>query len=194
MLRTVAGRQTDQRHAGARVPSACSKPGAARRSPPAPTSGSRSRRPCQVRLLPAPPPPAPIAEIERFTHAISDLPEAVNALRDHPVQHVLDAVGVDRIGRPAMQRPVRRRSAVVPGRLTRTPYDHFAILIRVDSAPFRCRNSPLPHVTDRGPLRAALAGVKILPVFRGCCRIRPGRTGRMLDSLPSSVETTSWHR
>ena len=31
------------------------RPGAARRSPPAPTSGSRSRRPCQVRLRPAPP-------------------------------------------------------------------------------------------------------------------------------------------
>ena len=34
------------------------------------------------------PPAAPIAEIERFTNAIGDLPEAVNALRDRPVQHV----------------------------------------------------------------------------------------------------------
>ena len=41
--------------------------------------------PAATRALP---PPAPIAEIERFTHAIGDLSEPVDALRDHPVQHV----------------------------------------------------------------------------------------------------------
>ena len=38
-----------------------------------------------TRTLPA---ATPIVEIERFTNAVSDLPETVNALRDRPVQHV----------------------------------------------------------------------------------------------------------
>ena len=51
----VADRQTDRRPAGARAPSACSRPGAARRSPPAPAPSPGARRPCQARQLPAPP-------------------------------------------------------------------------------------------------------------------------------------------
>ena len=34
------------------------------------------------------PPAAPITEIERFTNVVGDLPEAANALRHRPVQHV----------------------------------------------------------------------------------------------------------
>ena len=49
----VAGRRTDQPRAGARTPSACSRPAAARRFPPAPGSDPQPRRPC-----PARPPPA----------------------------------------------------------------------------------------------------------------------------------------
>ena len=33
-------------------------------------------------------PAAPVAEIERFTDAVGDLPEAVNALRYRPIQHL----------------------------------------------------------------------------------------------------------
>ena len=43
----VGGRQRARRRAGAHAPSACSRPGAARRSP--------SRRPCQAHQPPAPP-------------------------------------------------------------------------------------------------------------------------------------------
>ena len=115
----VADRQTDRRPAGARAPSACSRPGAARRSPPAPAQvpkcADRARhvncrrhrvrehtraahtvargptlrqrdvacrpevgqRRAATRTLPA---ATPIVEIERFTNAIGDLPEAANAL------------------------------------------------------------------------------------------------------------------
>ena len=51
----VADRRTDRRRAGARAPSACSRPSAARRSPPTPGSDSQPRRPCPVHPLPAPP-------------------------------------------------------------------------------------------------------------------------------------------
>ena len=115
----VADRQTDRRSAGARAPSACSRPGAARRSPPAPAPSperaDRARhvncrrhrvrehtraahtvargptlrqrdvacrpevgqRRAATRTLPA---ATVIVEIERFTNAIGDLPEADNAL------------------------------------------------------------------------------------------------------------------
>ena len=43
------------------------------------------QRRAATRTLPA---ATPIVEIERFTNAVSDLPETVNALRDRPVQHV----------------------------------------------------------------------------------------------------------
>ena len=46
------------------------------------------QRPAATRALP---PAAPIAEIERFTHAVGDLPEAADALRDRSVQHVAQA-------------------------------------------------------------------------------------------------------
>ena len=41
---------------------------------------------CRAATRPLPP-AAPIAEIERFTHAVGHLPKAANALRDRPVQH-----------------------------------------------------------------------------------------------------------
>ena len=37
------------------------------------------------------PPAPPVAEIERFTDAIGDLPEAADTLRNRPVQHVAQA-------------------------------------------------------------------------------------------------------
>ena len=43
------------------------------------------QRRAATRTLPA---ATPIVEIERFTNAIGDLPEAANALRDRPVQYV----------------------------------------------------------------------------------------------------------
>ena len=58
----VDGRPTDPRHAGARVPSACSRSSAARRSRPAPTAGPRARPPRPAPRAPAPPvAPAPAA-------------------------------------------------------------------------------------------------------------------------------------
>ena len=46
------------------------------------------QRPAAARALP---PAPPIAEIERFTDAVGDLPEAADALRHRPVQHVAQA-------------------------------------------------------------------------------------------------------
>ena len=46
------------------------------------------QRPAAARALPS---AAPIAEIERFTDAVGDLPEAADALRHRPVQHVAQA-------------------------------------------------------------------------------------------------------
>ena len=46
------------------------------------------QRPAATRALP---PTPPVAEIERLTDPISDLPEAADALRNRPVQHVAQA-------------------------------------------------------------------------------------------------------